>query len=647
MRDEKSSMPIDKNNISIAKKYYVFSAIISFFIVFLCLWFTWSVYSKHKTERDFKLSAKASQVDKILSNSFSQVTNYMRIIGKLIVESDNRNIDYISNILKNFGEEFEIQSTGSRTGFDWISPNHYITANSSNGIIKYPIDVSSRDYIKGSTTNPQQLHLSPPSYGLISAEWIIPSAMGFNDREGNYIGAISLGFSINYLVNKIDNGITTNIDTNYVVIDKDMNIVLQSYTNDIVYNNSFFKDYKNIIDDSVNSGNINMVKTIETEDGIVYSSILKMKNTPYTIIVGYNKSEYISQVLNKLYPTTLALIGVGLLFIAILRIFAQNIILPIVTLSEAADKISRGEKNVVFPEKAPYEVYNLSQQISNINNYINRIKKIKKANEEAELLKEKAIKASQAKSDLLALVSHELRTPLNAIINFSEIQRSQLFGPMNNDKYLEYAKDINESGIHLLQLINNILDITKAEANKIELIESNVNIKNIVNICIRTLSEHAAKNGVKISYNEDKNIPNLYADELCLKQIMINLMSNSVSYTNSGGEVKVSSSVHLSKDNKKQYHIIVEDNGIGIDEKDLNIVMEKFGQASGHSNIRKSKGTGLGLPLTKTLVELHKGKFILESSIGKGTKVTMIFNEERIIYNKSTIVSKDKETIDS
>lgn len=637
-------MKTPDKKISIAKGYLLFSIIVSILIFALCIWFTTSVYKQYKIERDYTLSSRAKTIEKVITDDFNQITNFIKILGKLIVDNSPHDPKFISDILIDFGSEFEVQSTGSRTGFDWISTNDEITVNSSNGILKHPIDVSMRKYVQGIKNNPGQLFVDPASYGRISAEWIIPSAMGFTDSNGNYIGGLSLGFSVKYLRDKIENVINDQY-AYYVILDNDFNIVLQASMDNVPLDNEFFNNFRNNFIDSITSNNNTLKEKIITENQVIYSNLLKIKDLPYTIIVGYHKNKHMYDIWEKIYPLILAMLGIGIVFLVLLRIFARNIIDPIVMLSAAADKISRGERGINFPENAPYEVHNLSVQLSKINRYIKRIKRIKKANEEAEILKEKAIKASQAKSDLLALVSHELRTPLNAIINFSEIQMSELFGPMNNKKYLEYSHDINESGKHLLQLINNILDITKAEANKIELIETNVNIKNIINICMRTLSEHAARDNISLSYEQSDDLPDIYADELCLKQIMINLMSNAVNYTENGGEVHISAYINLTADHKKHFVITVSDTGVGIDKKDINRVMEKFGQASKPS-IRKGKGTGLGLPLTRTLVELHNGTLHLESTIGKGTKVTIRFPEERIYVsnnqsNTYTVVTQE------
>lgn len=634
------------NKTSIVHNYSLYSAIIGVLILLMCGWFSHFTYKTHHQERNLSAIAEAQSIEHVFVNKLYVISSYMKSIGKLITNGNPKDPKHIRDILVQFNNQAEIESIASVTGFDWINTQNMITVNSNNGILKHPVDVSMRSFIQPVKENYNEIFLSPASFGRISAQWIIPTAMGFSDtRTNHYAGAISLGISVELLQERIQQ-LLINHHIKYAILDQDMNIVLGASEQDKASMHHFFKQHKTALETAIQSEEYVLESPITTDDGVVFSTVFSMEKFPYIIVVGYPKDVYFDEIWQKTYPSIIALVIIGTLCLLIIRRFAKNIISPIVDLSNAADRISRGEKNVEFPKNSPKEIHNLSIQISKINRYINRIKRIKKANEEAEMLKEKAIKANQAKTDLLALVSHELRTPLNAIINFSEIQKNELFGPMNNRKYHEYACDIHSSGVHLLQLINNILDITKAEANKIELIESDVCVEEIVQICKRTLSEHAAKENITITYQQQEGLPLLYADELCMKQIMINLMSNAVNYSQFGGKVSISAELSSTKDQEKQLVIIVEDTGIGIAEKDINRVMERFTQANNTSH--KHKGTGLGLPLTRALVELHQGELKLESSLGEGTRVLISFPATRILMapsNKKT-ASNNKNYID-
>lgn len=235
-----------------------------------------------------------------------------------------------------------------------------------------------------------------------------------------------------------------------------------------------------------------------------------------------------------------------------------------------------------------------------------------------------AVLASQTKSEFLANISHELRTPLNAIIGFSEMMDAGYFGPLNA-KQKERMQDISSCGSHLLELINDVLEFSKADAGKLELREKRCDIAKIIDDSIRIFAERARVEGKELMANVSSSIPSVRADERKLKQIVINLIANAVKFTNKGGHIEVSANL----DTDKNILLVVKDNGIGIAPEDIPKALSVFGQA--HSQA-KYGGTGLGLPLSKMLVELHGGELRLESLKGVGTKVTIMLPTSRLVY---------------
>jgi signal transduction histidine kinase len=240
--------------------------------------------------------------------------------------------------------------------------------------------------------------------------------------------------------------------------------------------------------------------------------------------------------------------------------------------------------------------------------------------------KDVAESANRAKSHFLANISHELRTPLNAIIGFSSILINQLFGPLGNAKYQEYAKDINDSGVHLLDIINDILDLSKAEAGKLSLAFEEVNLEKAIAKCTNILTERAAEGGVTIISNVPRNLPSLVADRLRLIQIILNMLSNAVKFTGPGGTVTIDARTEsrLANGEPSDFYVMIRDTGIGMSPQDIGKAFQSFGQVDSDLN-RKYEGTGLGLPLTKKLMELHHGDIHLESELGVGTVATLHF----------------------
>jgi PAS domain S-box-containing protein len=250
----------------------------------------------------------------------------------------------------------------------------------------------------------------------------------------------------------------------------------------------------------------------------------------------------------------------------------------------------------------------------------------KRTEEELINARQQAERASTAKSEFLAKISHEIRTPLNAIIGFSEVMMDERFGAIGNERYKQYLKDIHSSGGHLISLLNDLLDLSKIEAGKLELTFVSVNLNDLVQQCVAIMQQQANKERVIIRTSLPVSLPQIVADARSVRQITLNLLSNSIKFTGAGGQVIVSTAVN----DDNEIVLRVRDTGVGMSEKELQTALEPFRQLATSARWGAS-GTGLGLPITKALSEANHARFRITSQVDEGTLVEVAFPATRVL----------------
>ncbi len=248
----------------------------------------------------------------------------------------------------------------------------------------------------------------------------------------------------------------------------------------------------------------------------------------------------------------------------------------------------------------------------------------------SETARSQAEDANLAKSRFLATMSHELRTPLNAILGFSEIMREELMGPIGNDQYRDYVADIHNSGTHLLKLINEILDISRIEAGRQELNEVETRLVSIADDARHMMKVKADQKGVTLTTAFEENMPKVWVDERSIRQVILNLLSNALKFTPTGGTI----TIKVGWTSKGSQYIAVKDTGPGIPEDEIPIVLSSFGQGA-IAIQHAEQGTGLGLTIVQALLHMHQGRFELKSGLRQGTEAIAFIPRDRVLFKKS------------
>jgi signal transduction histidine kinase len=270
-----------------------------------------------------------------------------------------------------------------------------------------------------------------------------------------------------------------------------------------------------------------------------------------------------------------------------------------------------------------------TQEAERLRNHVAELERtrgeLQKTSRSLELALAAAAAGSQAKSLFLATMSHELRTPLNAIIGFSGMLDAEIYGPLGDARYKNYVKDVHDSGQHLLELVNDILDFSRADAGRLELADEVIELPQVIAKVSRMLEGQFERSQVVLTTEVDPMLPPIHGDERRMRQIMLNLLSNAAKFTPAGGRVRLSA-FH----DGSQIAVVIEDSGIGMAPDEIRVALERFGQVDSRL-ARKHEGAGLGLPLAKKLTELHGGSLAIESEVNVGTRITMTFPPDRVI----------------
>ncbi len=371
---------------------------------------------------------------------------------------------------------------------------------------------------------------------------------------------------------------------------------------------------------SLQSGN-ELPKAVDLQGRHVLSAFAKAEPLGWTVFVEQQRDEAFEPLYASVQRTGLLLLLALALSLLASVVFARSLTTPIRALREGASRIGGGMLGHRIKVQTDDELEDLAYQFNHMADqlqasYADLERKVEERTRELEV-------ANQHKSEFLANMSHELRTPLNAVIGFSEVLKEGMFGELN-EKQLEYVKDIYASGHHLLSLINDILDLSKVEAGRMELQLSQFDLQSALSNALTLVKERATRHGIRLKTDIDDQIGNIEADERKVKQIVVNLLSNAVKFTPEGGEISLYAHRH-----NGAVEISISDTGIGIAREDQDLVFEEFHQVTGNSD-QKREGTGLGLSLAKRFVELHGGKIGLTSEVGKGTTFTFTLPERNL-----------------
>ncbi|QWD10166.1 hypothetical protein G6713_05555 [Polynucleobacter paneuropaeus] len=486
-------------------------------------------------------------------------------------------------------------------------------ANFSRSYPPPSINLSERDYFQWLRDHPEaKIYFSIPVKNKGTGKWVFYVAKRLQSPNGDFIGTLQIGVSAENFSEFYKKVISNLGDGASVALYRDDFSLMTSYPfkEDLVGKQILTSSTKKLMSEQ---GIDHVVAEVSSQrviqDGLSEVRIVaprRVANFPFIVTPVVADTIYLKTWLRALYSIWLiAILNLILLFIFIKMILNRNqqIHNELIQISKAESALRESQKII--------ENQNLELD-SKVRERTLELEKNQIRLQESNLLLENA---NRHKSEFLANMSHELRTPLNSIIGFSELLKEKIFGDIN-PKQTEYVKNIYNSGKHLLDLINDILDLSKIESGEVNVFREIFSLNKAIQSCVAIVSERVKKNKLKLHVyiSEGENL--IYADERKIKQILLNLLTNAVKFTPEGGEIVVQA-----ESTEAGIQVMVKDSGIGIDPKDQEKIFEEFKQVENHYT-RKLEGTGLGLAVVKRLIDLQNGWLKLDSALGEGSSFT-------------------------
>jgi signal transduction histidine kinase len=486
-------------------------------------------------------------------------------------------------------------------------------ANFSRSYPPPSINLSERDYFQWLRDHPEaKIYFSIPVKNKGTGKWVFYVAKRLQSPNGDFIGTLQIGVSAENFSEFYKKVISNLGDGASVALYRDDFSLMTSYPfkEDLVGKQILTSSTKKLMSEQ---GIDHVVAEVSSQrviqDGLSEVRIVaprRVANFPFIVTPVVSDTIYLKTWLRALYSIWLiAILNLILLFIFIKMILNRNqqIHNELIQISKTESALRESQKII--------ENQNLELD-SKVRERTLELEKNQIRLQESNLLLENA---NRHKSEFLANMSHELRTPLNSIIGFSELLKEKIFGDIN-PKQTEYVKNIYNSGKHLLDLINDILDLSKIESGEVNVFREIFSLNKAIQSCVAIVSERVKKNKLKLHVyiSEGENL--IYADERKMKQILLNLLTNAVKFTPEGGEIVVQA-----ESTEAGIQVIVKDSGIGIDPKDQEKIFEEFKQVE-NNYTRKLEGTGLGLAIVKRLIDLQHGWLKLDSALGEGSSFT-------------------------
>lgn len=619
---------------SLSREFALLSVAILFILFMVSLWVSYITYESYADKVVQDLESEAQLIDHSLISEIQNANYLLNSLGRQITLSSATDSTAIAGLLKAFDSRTQVYHV-----FLWTNNRQEVEISSAKGIIETPVDVSDRDYIKKSLADPWKMQIGRPIEGRVSNRWVIPAAVGLTDFTGKFLGTLSLSMDIHDLSDQIAElirrpGISFAITSQTLIpltqVSNEENFVARHFPVDKMSAINFYKHPKGVISRASLFGG---------SENFAYYQV--SKQYPYLILLGFDGKQTDMAVRRVLWPKLVQISVVAFFLISFLWIVRARIISPVVQLTDVAASVARGESFRLLPKGGPTEILNLSYQIKRISDFLternlmedelrNKMFMLRKAKERAEV-------SNRSKSDFLAYVSSELKNPINGIVGFAQVMKDQLYGPIENKKYRQYASDIYKTGSDLLSLVHDVHMLARSETDMLELHEKPLDIAALITKSQRFLAEKMQTEKLSLQVKAPDSLPRLLGDEFCIQQALINLL-HFIAKRSLPGEVMACEARVITEDRDSPFIAILlaSDEAILPENADVletsrRILPPQPSHQYKHAGDLDAPSEDMNVLLARILLYHHRANFTLDYPTESSTRIVICFPHNRLL----------------
>ncbi|MDX2072944.1 MAG: cache domain-containing protein [Alphaproteobacteria bacterium] len=573
---------------SLSRDFALLSAAVFCVLFMVSMWITYVTYSAHTQRIATELQTEADRIEMTLGSEMENANYLLTALGRQIVVNNARDLVELAQILKSYDAKGQMYAV-----FNWINVDQKIIVSSNRGILDKPVDVSDRDFVKKAFVDPWKMHIGRPIEGRVSGRWVIPVAMGLTDYTGRFIGTLIISLDISELTERVSTLVKRD-GISFAIISKTL-IPLTQVSED-----------KDFLDKNFPAQTLVNIDYVKNPSGLLsqgsmflgtgnYNYYAVSNDYPYIILMGYDNHYQDDAVRNMLWSRLLQMLVIAAFFILFLIVVRNRMIRPIMQVTEAIAQVARGNTDVRLPTVGPIEIGALATQVSRVREYIEEHKRVDdELRNKMFMLRRQAKEmevSKHSKAEFLAFICQEMRAPVNSAMGCAQVMKDQIYGPIENKKYRQYASDIYASCSHLISQLDYVLELAKIEAHYAVLRESTIELPATITHAVESLGDPLRTADILVKTEFENPALLFFADEFRIQQLISNALLYAIEQGLSACTVTIAVKTVMEKKDRQNVEISVTIPAIPAEE----------GTFSTH------------LELIKRLAELHQGSMSITS----------------------------------